>query len=100
MNITNQPNRILTIKAKKRCCCYSVSQMCALSVHNKKMILGVSKTVDIILKHFYWFKNQVTSTRAMSDRKFSRLDHNNNIGKIRAMQNELSVRIEMLTFNR
>ncbi len=81
-------NHILAILRLKSACCYSAGQMCALSVHNKKMILGLldlfQKIVDVIFKHFCWFKNQMTSTRAnwkyyaMSDRKFSRLDHNKN----------------------
>ncbi len=50
MSVTN---RILAIKAKKRCCCYSVGQMCALSVHNKKMILGLLDLFQKLLTSFW-----------------------------------------------
>ncbi len=45
-------NRILAIKAKKRCCCYSAGQMCALSAHNKKMILELLDLFQKLLTSF------------------------------------------------
>ncbi len=44
----NQQNRILAIKAKKRCCCYSVGQMCTL-IHILKK-LGLAR----LGKHHYY----------------------------------------------
>ena len=63
----------------------NVRALSALQKDGLGIARSVSKIVDVILKHFYWFKNQVASTRAngkycaMSDRKFSRLDHSNKV---------------------
>ena len=51
MSVTN---RILAIKAKKRCCCYSVGQMCALSVQciTKRWSWGCSTCYKKCWRHF------------------------------------------------